>query len=468
MKSNVIVGLREKIAYGAGDFASSMFWKLFSMFLLFFYTDVFGISAAAVGTMFLVTRVWDAANDPIMGVICDRTQTRWGKFRPYLLFMALPFAIIGVLTFTSPELDSSGKLIYAYVTYSLMMMVYTAVNVPYASLMGVMTSNIGERTSLASWRLIGAFSGGLFVTATANFLVDYFGNTESGVTDYETGYQSTIMVFAAVATVLFLVTFLGTRERLEPPKEKKSSLKEDLRNLAKNAPWFIMLGAAICNNIFNTLRDGTTLYYFKYYIKDQSLALFGTSYDFSQGALASAYLSIWVGTNIIGVILAKPISARFGKKKTFLYAILVSSILSIVFFFLSPHQLWAIFGLNVFIGISAGIVMPLLWAMYADIADYSEWKTGKRSTGLIFSSSSMSQKFGWTIGGALTGWMLSYLGFEANVAQTESSILGIRLMISIFAGVAGILAALFVSRYQLDDPYMRKIQSELKQMRDTK
>ena len=465
MNSNVIISLREKMAYGAGDFASSMFWKLFSMFLLFFYTDVFGISAAAVGTMFLVTRVWDAFNDPIMGIICDRTKTRWGKFRPYLLFLAVPFALIGILTFTSPELSPSGKLVYAYATYTLMMMVYTAVNVPYASLMGVMTSNVGERTSLASWRLIGAFSGGLLVTATANSLVNYFGNTGNGEIDYGVGYQWTISVFGGIAAAMFILTFKGTRERLEPPKEENSSLKEDLWNLAKNGPWFIMLGAAIFNNIFNTLRDGTTLYYFKYFIKDQTLALFGTSYDFSQGALASAYLSVWVGTNIIGVILAKPISARIGKKKTFLYAILVSSLLSIAFFFLEADQLLAIFGLNVLIGISAGIVMPLLWAIYADIADYSEWKNGKRSTGLIFSSSSMSQKFGWTIGGAITGWMLSYLGFEANVEQTESSILGIRLMISVFAGLAGILAAVFVLFYKLDEPVMQKIQKELTDMR---
>ncbi|MFP2996606.1 MFS transporter [Spongiivirga sp. MCCC 1A20706] len=465
MESNVTIGLNEKIAYGAGDFASSMFWKLFSMFLLFFYTDVFGISAATVGTMFLVTRIWDAANDPIMGIICDRTKTRWGKFRPYLLYLAIPFAIIGVLTFSNPDLSETGKVVYAYITYSLMMMVYTGVNVPYASLMAVMTSNIGERTSLASWRLIGAFSGGLFVTLTANYLVDFFGSNSTNSIDYGKGYQYAIIIFGVLAALLFIVTFLGTKERLEPPKEEKSSLTVDIVNLIKNGPWLILLGAAVFNNIFNTLRDGTTLYYFKYFIEDQTLALFGTTYNFSHDVLASAYLSVWVGTNIIGVILAKPLAFRIGKKKAFFYSILVSSILSIAFYFLEPHQLIAIFGLNILIGISAGIVMPLLWAMYADIADYSEWKNGKRSTGLIFSSSSMSQKFGWTIGGALTGWILSYLGFEANAEQTESTVMGIRLMISVFAGVAGIIAATFVMLYKLDEPSMKKIQCDLNSMR---
>ncbi|MEM1137301.1 MAG: MFS transporter [Bacteroidota bacterium] len=465
MDSNVRISLREKMAYGAGDFATSMFWKLFSTFLLFFYTDVFGISAAAVGTMFLVTRIWDSVNDPIMGILSDRTSTRWGKFRPYLLFLAIPFSILGVLTFTSPDLDPTGKIIYAYMTYTLMMMLYTAVNVPYASLMGVMTSNIGERTSLASWRLIGAFSGGLFVAATANGLVDYFGGDGEGNIDYAVGYQSAVMVFGVLAVFLFVFTFWQTRERLEPPKEQKNSLKEDFRNLARNAPWWIMLGAAIFNNIFNTLRDGTILYYFKYYIQDQILSIFGSSYELSQGAMASAYLSIWIGTNIIGVLLVKPLSAKYGKKQTFMYAILVSSFLSFGFFFLQPHQILAIFILNIFIGISAGIVLPILWAMYADIADYSEWKNGSRSTGLIFSSSSMSQKFGWTLGGALTGWLLSYLGFEANVEQTETSILGIKLMISVFAGLAGVIAAIFVSLYKLDETTMQNIQKDLLKMR---
>ncbi|MEM9887220.1 MAG: MFS transporter [Bacteroidota bacterium] len=468
MDSNVKISLREKMAYGAGDFATSMFWKLFSTFLIFFYTDVFGISAAAVGTMFLLTRIWDSVNDPIMGILSDRTRTRWGKFRPYLLMLAVPFAVLGVLTFTSPDLSATGKIVYAYVTYTLMMMVYTAINVPYASLMGVMTSNIGERTSLASWRLIGAFSGGLFVAVTANALVDYFGGDGQGNIDYAAGYQSAVMVFGILAVLLFIFTFWETRERLEPPKEKESSLKADFKHLAKNAPWWIMLCAAIFNNIFNTLRDGTILYYFKYYIQDQVLSFFGTNYELSQSAMASAYLSIWIGTNIIGVLLAKPLSARFGKKKTFMYAILASSFLSFGFFFLQPHQLIAIFALNIFIGISAGIVLPILWAMYADIADYSEWKNGSRSTGLIFSSSSMSQKFGWTLGGALTGWLLAYLGFEANVEQTETSILGIKLMISVFAGLAGVIAAIFVSRYKLDEATMEDIQRDLIVMRSEK
>ncbi len=453
--------LSEKMAYGLGDFASSMFWKLFSMFLLFFYTDVFGISAAAVGTMFLVTRVWDAANDPLMGVISDRTNTRWGKFRPFLLFVAVPFGIIGVLTFTTPDLSANGKLIYAYVTYTLMMMVYTAINVPYASLMGVMSNDTGERTSLASWRFIGAFSGGLFVTATANSLIEYFseGNTQ------QQGYQFTIAIYAIVAAVLFVLTFAGTKERLQPTRAQQGSLKNDLKDLLNNRPWFIMLGANISTLIFISLRDGSILFYFKYLVGDQTVTLLGTSYEWTSGVMSSIYMSIWLGTNMIGVVLAKPMATRFGKKNTFVISALTSAAFSFIFFFIDPDQVILIYLLNILLGISSGIVLPLGWSMYADIADYSEWKTGRRATGLVFSSSSMSQKFGWTLGGAISGWILAAYHFVPNAVQSEETLLGIRLMISVFAGIGALMAFGFISFYKLDESYMKKVENELEERR---
>ncbi|NMM49287.1 MFS transporter [Marinigracilibium pacificum] len=449
--------ISEKVAYGLGDFASSMFWKLFSMFMLFFYTDVFGISAAAVGTMFLVTRVWDAANDPIMGVISDRTTTKWGRFRPFLLWVAVPFGIIGVLTFTTPDFNETGKLVYAYVTYTLMMMVYTAINVPYGSLMGVMSSDGEQRTSLASWRFIGAFSGGLFVTSTANSLIEHFseGRTEA------VGFQITIAIYAIVAAILFILVFLGTKERVIPEKEKTGSLKEDIKDLWKNKPWFIMLGANISTLIFISMRDGSILFYFKYVVGDQVVSLFGNTYVWSSTSLSSAYMSIWLATNIIGVILAKPLSSRLGKKNTFILSALTSAVFSFIFFFIAPDQIIAIYGLNILLGISSGIVLPLGWSMYADIADYSEWKTGRRATGLVFSSGSMSQKFGWTIGGALSGWMLGAFGFEPNVEQTEIAILGIRLMISVIAGIGALMAFIFIRSYNLDEEMMRIVKNDL-------
>ena len=462
IEPKIKISLLEKISYGCGDFASSMFWKLFSMYLLFFYTDIFGLPAAAVGTMFLITRIWDAINDPMMGAIADRTNTRWGKFRPYLLFGSIPFAIIGIITFTTPNLSVSGKLIYAYVTYTLMMMIYTVVNVPYSSLMGVITNDTNDRTSLASFRFIGAFSGGILVTASANYLIDYFSNGYN----LSRGYQWTVGVYAVLAALFFILTFAGTKERLKPAREKKSSLKNDLKDLAHNKPWFIMLGAGISVLIFNSLRDGSILYYFKYFIKSQEINLLGSKFYLTHSELSSAYMTIWLATNIIGVILAKPISSKIGKKKTFLLSTISSAIFSVLLYFLQPHQIILIFLLNILIGISAGIVLPLIWSMYADISDYSEWKSGRRATGLIFSSSSMSQKFGWTLGGALSGWILAIFGFQPNVEQTDLSLLGIRLMISIIAAIGALLATIFILFYPLSEDYMKKIESELELARN--
>ncbi len=450
--------LREKVAYGLGDFASSIFWTLFSMFLLFFYTDVFGITAAAAGTMFLVVRLWDTVNDPLMGMIGDRTSTRWGKFRPYLLFVAFPFAIIGVLTFTTPDLSSTGRLIYAYITYTLMMMVYTAINVPYSSMLGVMTKDSGERTSLASFRFLGGFAGGLLVTATANSLIDYFG-AEAGKA---TGFQVTIGIYSLIAACAFLLTFAGTKERLDPEEVASSSFREDLRDLSKNKPWFIMLGAALSVLIFNSLRGSAILYYFKYFVGDQNILFFG---EVNQGVLSAAFMTIGQVAAILGVLTAIPLAGRIGKKNSFMLSGLVCAGLSVLFFFIPSDQISLIFVIHVLISMSSSLVFPLIWAMYGDVSDYSEWKTGHRATGLIFSSSSMSQKMGWTIGGAISGWILASFGFVANEVQTDESLLGIRLMISLFAAVGALMSVGFMSFYPLSEKYMAGIKEKLETAR---
>jgi glycoside/pentoside/hexuronide:cation symporter, GPH family len=451
------LSLREKIGYGFGDAASSMFWKLFSMYLLFFYTDVFGIPAAIVGTMFLVTRIWDAANDAIMGIIADRTTSRWGKFRPYILWFSVPFAIVGVLTFTTPDMALQGKIIYAYLTYSLMMMVYTAVNVPYASLLGVMTTDSGERTSLASFRMVFGFAGSLLVLGTFEPMTGFFENLFEGESATQHAWQLSVLVIGVFAVLFFMLNFSWTRERIKPLKQK-SKLKDDIKDLLTNKPWFILLGAGISTLIFNSIRDGATIYYFRYYIVEQDAlksAIMNLTMTYS-----ALYLVTGQAANIIGVILAKPVSARLGKKQTFFYAMLVATVLSILFFWLRADQLWLIFVFQFFISISAGIIFPLLWSMFGDIADYSEMKTGRRATGLIFSSSSMSQKMGWTLGGALTGWLLAIYGFSANVAQTEETLTGIRLMLSFFPAAGALLSAILIYFYSLSDDFMNKLKKK--------
>lgn len=459
---NEKITLKEKIGYGFGDFASSMFWKVFSVYLLYYYTDVFGISAAIVGTMFLVTRIWDTALDPIIGIISDMTNTRWGKFRPYLLWVALPFGAIGVLTFVTPNLDIAGKIIYAYITYTLMMMIYSAINVPYASLMGVMTSNIKARTTLSTFRFIFAFAGSILVLATAEPLVEWFGNTAMG-TDVQRGWMLTMVVYAVIAVILFYFTFAWTRERISPPKEQKTALRTDLKNLAANKPWFVLLGAGVSTLIFNSLRDGSAIYYFKYYFTDQKafqLPLFNIAVNYS-----TLYLVLGQAANIVGVVLAKPVSDRIGKKKTFFYAMLFAAMLSCIFYAFKETDLILIFFFQFLISVCAGSIFPLLWSMYADIADYSEWKTGRRATGLIFSSSSMSQKLGWTLGGALTGWLLAIYGFEANVVQSVETKTGIRMMLSFMPAAGALLSALFIMFYKLSDSLMSSITEELQERR---
>ncbi len=454
--------LKEKIGYGFGDAASSMFWKLFSMYLMFFYTDIFGISPALVGTMFLITRIWDAAFDPFVGILGDRTETRWGKFRPYLLWMAIPFGIIGVLTFTTPSFSQSGKVIYAFVTYSLMMMVYSMINVPYASLMGVMTSDGKERTALATYRFVFAFGGSLLVLALAEPLADLFSKMGKGAVNLQLGWQLAAVVFAIIAIVFFLFTFSWTRERVKP-MTVKTSLKNDLKDLLHNAPWFMLLGAGVAAIFFNSIRDGAAIYYFKYYIQGQSaFSINALNLTISFSVL---YFVLGQAANIVGVLLAKPVSDRIGKKYTFLYAMLFAAVFSIGFYWLDRSSVTLIFAFQFLISVSAGIIFPLVWSMYADAADYSEWKTGRRATGLVFSASSMSQKFGWTIGGALAGWLLGYYGFKANVVQTTETLTGIRMMLSFFPAIGTLLGAFFMFIYPLSEKVMAKISDDLTERR---
>jgi len=457
--------LREKIGYGFGDAASSMFWKLFSMYLMFFYTDIFGISAAAVGTMFLITRIWDAAFDPFVGVLGDRTETRWGKFRPYLLGMAIPFAIIGVLTFTTPALGAGGKLIYAYVTYSLMMMIYSLINVPYAALLGVMTADGKERTTLATFRFIFAFGGSLVVLAAAEPLAGAFSRLGSGPPDLQRGWQLTAGVFAVLAMILFWLTFAWTRERIKPVTEQ-TSLKHDLGDLWKNKPWFVLLGAGIATIFFNSIRDGAAIYYFKYYLHTQA-AFSLPSLKLTMG-WSSLYFVLGQAANILGVILAKPVSDRIGKKNTFFVAMMSAALFSFLVYGLSPESVALVLVLQCCISASAGFVFPLLWSMYADTADYSEWKTGRRATGLVFSASSMSQKFGWTLGGAFAGWLLAYYGFHANVVQNDNTQGGIRMMVSIYPAIGALVSGLFMLIYPLKESFLTSIENDLAARRAAK
>ena len=458
-----MIKLKEKIGYGFGDMASSMFWKLFGSYLMIFYTDVFGLPAAVVGTLFLVTRVWDSAFDPIVGVVADRTHSRWGKFRPYLLFLAIPFSVIGVLTFVTPSFGDNGKLIYAYVTYSLMMMVYSAINVPYASLLGVMSDNPKERNTLSTYRMAFAYIGSFIALLLFMPLVNFWSGHSKEIAAQQQGWTLAVAVIAVMCALLFIGCFAFTRERVKALHEKQAPLKEDLKDLWKNRPWWILLGAGVAALVFNSIRDGATVYYFKYFIVEedfQTISFFGVSF-----VLSGLYLSVGQIANIAGVILAAPVSNRIGKKQTYMGSMAIATVLSILFFWFDKDNLPLIFTFQILISICAGSIFPLLWSMYADCTDYSELKTGNRATGLIFSSSSMSQKFGWAIGSALTGWLLSYFGFVANEVQQAEAIQGIKMFMSFLPAAGTLLSIVFISMYPLSEKKMLEISAALKSRR---
>ena len=458
-----MIKLTEKIGYGFGDMASSMFWKLFGAYLMIFYTDVFGLPAAVVGTMFLITRIWDSAFDPIVGVVADRTHSRWGKFRPYLLWLAVPFGIIGILTFVTPDWSPTGKLIYAYVTYSLMMMIYSAINVPYAVLLGVMSPNPKERNTLSTYRMTFAYIGSFIALLLFMPLVNFFSGNSKELADQQTGWTMAVVVIAILCIVLFFGCFAWTKERVKPIKETQNPLKEDLKDLFKNKPWWILLGAGVAALVFNSIRDGATVYYFKYFVVEEDYAtvsFFGMSF-----VLSGLYLALGQAANIIGVIAAAPVSNRIGKRNTYMWAMIIATVLSVIFYWFDKDDLIWMFVFQALISVCAGSIFPLLWSMYADCADYSELKTGNRATGLIFSSSSMSQKFGWAIGTAVTGWLLGFFGFQANAVQSEEAISGIKMFLSFLPAIGTILSVVFISMYPLTENKMKDIITELEHKR---
>ena len=391
------------------------------------------------------------------------THSRWGKFRPYLLWLAVPFGIIGILTFVTPDWSPTGKLIYAYVTYSLMMMIYSAINVPYASLLGVMSPNPKERNTLSTYRMTFAYIGSFIALLLFMPLVNFFSGNSKELADQQTGWTMAVVVIAILCIVLFFGCFAWTKERVKPIKETQNPLKEDLKDLFKNKPWWILLGAGVAALVFNSIRDGATVYYFKYFVVEEDYAtvsFFGMSF-----VLSGLYLALGQAANIIGVIAAAPVSNRIGKRNTYMWAMIIATVLSVIFYWFDKEDLIWMFVFQALISVCAGSIFPLLWSMYADCADYSELKTGNRATGLIFSSSSMSQKFGWAIGTAVTGWLLGFFGFQANAVQSEEAISGIKMFLSFLPAIGTILSVVFISMYPLTENKMKDITTELEHKR---
>jgi GPH family glycoside/pentoside/hexuronide:cation symporter len=425
------LSIKEKVGYSLGDTASHFVWDMVGFWLLFFYTDIYGISAAAAGTIMMIARFWDMAIDPIIGVVSDRTNTRWGKFRPYILFGAIPYAVLAILTFTTPDFGEVGKIIYAGATYVLLMTAYAFINLPYSALGAVMSADTYERAGLNTYRFIAGFIGQFVVTGLALTLANYFGGG-----DKAQGFQYTVFLFAGLSLVFFFITFKTTKERVQPPKEQKNSLKEDISNLFKNKAWVILAIVGIVSFIMFAMQNAAIAYYFKYYLgREDNVQWFNVI-----GTVAL----------IVALPLSKPLAKRFGNKNVFIGSSLISGLFFILIYLPGITDLTTIYVFNIIAKMAYAPAVPLLWTMIADSADYGEWKSGRRSTGLYFSAAVFAQKAGWGIGAAIAGWILSISNFMPNVAQTETAITGIKLLVSVIPGILYMSCAIFMIFYKID------------------
>lgn len=442
------LSIKEKLGYSSGELAASSLWQTIMFFLPAFYTDVFLLPAAATATLFIVVRIFDALNDPVIGAIADRTRTRWGNFRPFILFGAFPLGITTVLMFTTPDFNESGKLVYAYITYFLLLVFYTLVMVPFNSLIGVMTSDPLERTSLSSYKFVFAYGAGLMVQALLLPLVKRLGEGNEAH-----GYKLAMMGLAVICIIALAVVFFTTKERVKPDPSVKSSVHRDVKDLMGNRPWIILFAISVIFLVYIGLRSASVLYYFEYYVGNKDLA--------------SWFMSIGTIAVLLGVLPTKWLSKKFGKRKVFIFSISTIVISLFINYFAGPDDLVLIFATQILFSLASGPTMPLLWAMLADTADYSEWKNNRRATGLVYSAATFAQKTGVAVGAALTLTILGFFGYIANTEQTPESLQGIRMSMTIVPAAIAMAGLVFLFFYKLSDAKVREIEEELNKRRST-
>lgn len=445
--------LKEKIGYALGDTAANFAWRPLVSFLPFFYTDVVGLPLVAVSTLLMITRLSDGITDVIMGTVADRTETKWGKFRPWVLWTAIPFGLFLVLTFTNPKFGNTGNLIWAYFTYIILTLIYTANNVPYSALMGVITSDIQERTSVSAFRFFGAFAGGALVLGLTNPLVKFLGGDNESL-----GYQYTYYIFAAVLAALSIITFLSTKERVKPSKTQKTSIVEDFKDLSNNKPWIILLIVGFLFVAYNSLKQGVTIYYFTHFVGNK--------------ILGGTYLSSLVIISMGASLLAPFFTRLIGKRELFILAILFSGLVNTLLYFAQPDNLVYIFIIGNISEIGAAILPVLFFSMLGDAADYSEWKNNRRATGLVFSAGTFAMKFGGGIAGGLMLLIMKFYGYiessgEAKESFTQSAraIQGIKLNMSIVPLIFVVISVLLLIFYPLGKARMQEIEENLKNRR---
>tara|TARA_A100001015_G_scaffold166554_1_gene185141 strand:+ start:3869 stop:5254 length:1386 start_codon:yes stop_codon:yes gene_type:complete len=452
------LSLKEKIGYGLGDTASNLYFKFFEVFLVYYYTDIFGLNPAVMGTMFLVANLWDAVNDPIMGAIADRTNTSKGKYRPYLLWFAIPYGITGWLIFANFDFlaDPGNKVIYAYATFILFKMVYTAINVPYSAMMGVISPNAEDRQELGRFRFLGAFGGGFLIFLSVRPLVEFLGKGNESL-----GFQLTMGIFGVLSIICFYICYKTTQERIKPQENNDSvSLGEDMKFLVKNVPWLIMFVAGILTLTNVVLRGAVTIHYCEYYLGWNSDKVLWWM-DMTTLFLSSGTLAF-----IAGCYMTKWVLARFTKKHSLIVLTTLNALGIFTFFIVPAEAITTIFVLNLFCSFVAGPTPAIVWALYTDVADYGEWKFGRRATGLVFSAAQFAQKMGITIAGAASGYLLEGFGYIANQEQTPEALIGIRIIFCILPGSLALANGLLLILYPLSQEKTEQIHAELEVIRN--
>jgi GPH family glycoside/pentoside/hexuronide:cation symporter len=462
----------EKVGYGLGDTASNILYQAWSFFLMIFYTDVYGIDTKVASIMFLVTRFWDMIFDPIIGMIADRTNTRWGKFRPYLLWISVPYGVLACAMFITPEWSQNIKIVYAYATYILATTAYTAINIPYSSLMAVMTPNPRERTTLSQYRFFFAFIGMLLITTFTLPLAKYFGanpshpgyNPELGYSQ-ALGFQVTMGVFGAIAIVLLLTTFLTTRERVKPLIEQKSSFIEDIKNVSRNMPWIIIFVAVVFWLIHNMIRNGMVAYYFNYVNGEGSKILwsftFGTfKLDFDQ---TTTFLTIGTFGMLSGVFLSTPVKKYFDRKFVIIFLALASALANLSYYWLPEDNFVLLSIMNFIWSILAGAMPVFLFAMFADVADFHEWKFRQRATGLVTAGIMFAIKMGVAVGGFLGLFILGQYGYTRGAAITPDTVHGIKQLFSLIPAGFIFVCGIILFFYPVNDKLLATIELDLKE-----
>lgn len=451
-----IIPFKEKFGYALGDFASNLFWMPFILFGTFFYTDVFGISAYAVGIMLLVTRIWDVINDPLMGILADRSRPRagLGKYRPFLFWFAAPFGVVGTLAFFTPQLSPEGKLIYAWVTYVAFGMIYTAINIPYSALMSVMSEEPDERSSTSFFRMIGAQVAGLLVSSSLMTFVAVLGGD-----NVQRGFFFTMAIFALIAVGSFILTAKLTHERVEPKLKPSGEIAKDLRVIVSCIPWWILFFVSFFTIAAFTIRFGVVAYYFKYYI-DQT-AVSAWDIGFIKGGAVSAFFTLGTIFSLLGIIAFSFFAKIIDKKLMYLGLISISGFISAYFYYIPSTDVSTVIITQCLFSFLTGPTAALIFAMYTDIAAYIKYDKGSDSSGLVMSAGSLAQKFGWAVGGSITGILLGIAGYLPNQAQPDNVKDIMRFMMSWAPMIACILGALSMLIYPLNDAKMRTITAQL-------